>query len=836
MAEAQKDQSHPHLLLVREDKSAERKKRKGFPGHPPNIGERNIFASQLENAADRIINEQQKRKQLLPGIQPHLVFRVPFAEGANIDQLVESLQKHTGLDIVSVEPDRAVIAFRDDIDLEDFRNACKIYSQGPKEGINPRTQKPFSSTSADFLEFIQPDQIRSWSRQDRIGNSLKEAIGDNGININHSNLYIVDLELWHPGGSEGAKRALDEVIQLIHSEQVEGERVLDTFLGQFIILVKVAIKGSKLDLLLELNVVAEIDFPPQPVFDPIEASRVTARDFIVPIHPPESGPRLCIIDSGITSNHPLLANSVGHEEAILTQASSPADTNGHGTMVAGLAVFGDVRSCYESGQFLSPITLFSARVLNDRNMFDDEKLIINQMHEAIETFRKPPYDCRIFNISLGSKVPAFEISRPRQSLWAEELDILARELNVLLIVAAGNHNQADGWVATDSEIALFSYPDILFNSQSSLCDPATAAIALTIGSLAQHDIPAKVSGTGSNDIIRPVARINEPSPFTRIGPGFNRAIKPELMHYGGNLVFKGFGNQNRQIIGNEPGTAVMSFSHQPTQQLFAYQSGTSFAAPQVARLAALTEDSLSADIGERPSPNLIRAVIASASNIPTASINRLSTYDNRNGPCRVCGYGLPSESDALRSHDNRVTMVYQGNILLDYFDVFVIPISDEFRYSRGERRIIISLAYDPPVRRRRQDYLGVEMDITLIRGKTLDEVFNAYRSVGPDEEPTSIINGKIELEPKANPRNTCYCRKNSTLQRCEKVWLRQERINSNYGDEYYLVIRCERKWAPIDIKSQSFGLAVTLSSDDKHLYDQVALRIRQRLQARVRTL
>jgi len=41
-------------------------------------------------------------------------------------------------------------------------------------------------------------------------------------------------------------------------------------------------------------------------------------------------------------------------------------------------------------QFASPVTLFSARVLNDRNEFDDEKLIINQMRTAIETFRQPP--------------------------------------------------------------------------------------------------------------------------------------------------------------------------------------------------------------------------------------------------------------------------------------------------------------------------------------------------------------------------------------------------------------------------------------------------------------
>ena len=181
-------------------------------------------------------------------------------------------------------------------------------------------------------------------------------------------------------------------------------------------------------------------------------------------------------------------------------------------------------------------------------------------------------------------------------------------------------------------------------------------------------------------------------------------------------------------------------------------------------------------------------------------------------------------------------MVYQGSISLDHFNVFAVPIPDEFRYASGERKIIVTLAYDPPVRRRRLNYLGVEMDVILIRGKSLDEVFNAFRSVGPDEDPISAISGscRVDLEPKANPRNAGYSRKKSTLQRCEKIWRRSERSNQDYGNEYYLVVRSERKWAPDDIVTQDFGVAVTICADDPQLYNKIALRIRQSEQARAR--
>jgi hypothetical protein len=833
MPNSPSERAYPHLPLLCEEWSAERRKKKGWGGNRPDRGGRSVFSPQLEAAAQRLIEERQSIPSTFRGIQPHLVFRIPYAEGVNTDQLVESLQKQTGLEIVSVEPDGAVVAFRTDVELQEFNNAINTYKNGPKEGINPKTKKPYASTKTDFLEYIEPEGMRLWNKEDRIGIRLIELIGPCGNGIDISERYVVEVELWHPGGSDRAHSFQEEIRTLVETDLREDERVLDIFTGEFIILSKIAVRGDKLERLLEMDIVAEVDLPPKPDFDAIQVSRVTDRDFPMPPHPPENGPRLCIIDSGITSNHPLLANNVGHEEAILTHDSSPADANGHGTMVAGLAVFGDIRVCYESGNFTSPITLFSARVLNERNEFDEEKLIINQMREAIEAFLQPPYNCRIFNISIGSKMPVLNPTQRRQTLWAEELDILSRNLKVLLIVSAGNHKAAEGVNAADAETALQTYPGLLFNPQTGICDPATSAISLTVGGLAQHNIPSQVFGQGANDIVRPLASIDEPSPMTRVGPGINGAIKPELVHYGGNLVFVGFGSNIRNIS-HEPGTSVMSFSHKPTQKLFTYDCGTSYASPRIARLAALVEHNLRNYISDEPTPNLIRSVLAGTSEIPEASINCLRNSIDDHAPIKVCGYGLPSETDAIQSNERRVTMVYQGSIQIDHFNVFAVPIPDVFRYAKGTRKIIVSLAYDPPVRRRRLDYLGVEMDIIMIRGSTTEDIYEAFRKLSPDEDAENATLGldKMPLEPKANPRNSGYSRKKSTLQRCECVMKRPERSDKDYGNQYHLIVRCERKWAPTEINTQDFALAVTLCANDPDLYNQVALRIQQRVRAR----
>ena len=396
MPHHQDDNRHPHLEFMREDKSFERRKREVKFRFRPNRGGREIFAPQLVEATDRLLDEQNRKRLPIAGIRPHLVFRVPIASKTSPEGLIEILQQ-AGLTIVSIEPDQAVIAFRDDADLTEFRTAIDAYQRGPKSGINPKTGKPFASTKYDVLEIIEPEQMRLWGLDDRIDPRLAQLIGSNADDIDKTRTYVVNLELWHPGTRQEATGGLNEIRQLIQASPLDGERFLDSYVGDAILLAKVAIKGAKLEQLLNLDIVAEVDMPPVADFHPIQAGRATARDFPTPPRPPEDSPRVCTIDSGITSNHPLLASNVGHEEAVLTQTTSPADAHGHGTMVAGLAVFGDVRVCYETGAFSSPVVLFSARVLNDQNQFDDEKLIVNQMREAIETFMRPPHNCRVFH-------------------------------------------------------------------------------------------------------------------------------------------------------------------------------------------------------------------------------------------------------------------------------------------------------------------------------------------------------------------------------------------------------------------------------------------------------
>ena len=820
------DARYPHLPLVKQNLSFDRRRRPAPPAAPPDRGGRAHFGSTFTKQLDAIQQEAQHQPPAARGIAPHLVFRIPVVASTSVETLTERL-RDVGLTIVSIEPDKAVVAFRDVADLTEFKRALRQYQRGPR--INPRTQRPFASTKWDVFEYVEADQMRSWSKADRIGPRLREQAGIEAQRLERDRLYVVDVELWHRGTQQAATSDLRELASFIQEQHGSAEKILDKYAGESICLAKIAVRGAKLSRLLELPIVAEVDLPPVPIFDAMGAYRATRRDFPTPPRPDPDGPRLCILDSGITANHPLLAANVGHAEAILTTDTDPSDQHGHGTMVGGLAVFGNVRACFETGSFASPITLYSARVLNDRNEFDDERLIINQMRAAIETFVAEPYKCRVFNLSLGAQSSAFENGNLRQTHWAEALDNLARELKVLLVVAAGNNPAARAESPDEAERILQSYPAIILEPEAGISDPGTAALAITAGSIVEDDTPGVRHGVDRNDIVRPIAQRNQPSPFTRAGPGVAGAIKPEFVDYGGNLVFSGLLNLRR--IAKEPGTAVMSFSREPLRKLFAYDVGASFAAPRIARIAAILWHRLRNQLDGDPHPNLVRAVLATAAIVPEEAQNCLTPVQDH-AVVKACGYGRLDEELARESADRRVTLIAHGSVQLDHFVIYEVPIPPEFMDAQGQKRITVGLAFDPPVRRRRQEYLGVHMNFYLIRGKTLEEVINAYRAVGPHEEADAAIQGACNLtfEPPPQPRDGGYIRKKSTLQ--QGVHIFKRRGGRDYGDVYYLVVRAERKWAPAEIETQDYAVAVALQADDPQLYSVVEARISQRLRAR----
>ncbi|MDR1135235.1 MAG: S8 family peptidase [Clostridiales Family XIII bacterium] len=211
----------------------------------------------------------------------------------------------------------------------------------------------------------------------------------------------------------------------------------------------------------------------------------------------------------------------------------------HGTFVAGVALYGD--DC-ENQEWIGHkgIKIFDATVFPDvtKEGLDEDELIAN-IREAIKASHKK---VKIWNLSISVVRP---ICDNKFSDFAIALDDLQSRYNILVCKSVGNCSN-------------FMYG----KPKGKIHEGADSVRSLVVGSVAH--------AKGINDF----AEVGNPSPFSRIGPGPEFIIKPEVSHYGGNAGI----NQNGELVT----TGVKSFSADGS---FASSVGTSFSTPRIASLA-----------------------------------------------------------------------------------------------------------------------------------------------------------------------------------------------------------------------------------------------------------
>jgi hypothetical protein len=502
----------------------------------------------------------------------------------------------------------------------------------------------------------------------------------------------------------------------------------------------------------------------------------------------------------------LLANAIGETLAIPDQLGDGHDGHGHGTQVAGIALYGDVREHIENLDFQPDFFLLGAKVTNDENRFDDERLIVNQMREAIEYFYGE-YRCRVFNLSLGDDRLVYKDGKP--SAWAYILDTLARELDVVLIVSAGN-TPVLATSGAEAERIKNQYPHYILDGEARIIEPATAANVITVGSLANSETSILMARHPNDPAIQCVALIDQPSPFTRCGPGVNGAIKPEVCEFGGNITWDG---RTHRILNNDPEASIVSMHHHFQDRLFTTNVGTSFAAPKVAHVAAQI-------LNYYPgvSANLVRALIASSATVPPMTT---MIFDNDDDILRVCGYGRPDKTKAIFSSDERVTLIAEDVIPLDAIHLYEIPIPDEFKSSSGKRQITVTLAFDPPVRHTRKEYISLKLKFKLLRGISTERIIKWY-SERPDDAESIPSRFNCNLIPSTTRRE------NGTLQKATFTANRNRTFEDYDDEEFHLLIFSQATWTPSIVEEQRYAIAITI----EHLEQPVQLlnAIRQRVQ------
>lgn len=302
------------------------------------------------------------------------------------------------------------------------------------------------------------------------------------------------------------------------------------------------------------------------------------------------GEVVAVIDSGIDTTHPDLADCVESFEAVA--GAMETDRIGHGTHVSG-TIAGSGAASDKKIRGMAP----EARLVGLGIVDESGKLCLpadlgELLHKVADKGAK------IINLSWGT---------PLASVYENgsmAVDTFTRERpDVLVVVAAGNQGKA-----------LQGYPSLY-----SIGTPATAKNAVTVGACAGDRTEFKDASWGAYAPRRfPAAPTKEelvagdpqrPAALSSRGPTDSEAVKPDLL---------------------APGTAILAARaaeapdrsfwkpYPEFENRYGFMNGTSMATPVVSGTAAVVRQYLREERKlENPSSALLRAVlIASALRVP----------------------------------------------------------------------------------------------------------------------------------------------------------------------------------------------------------------------------
>ena len=807
-------QRHDHLKLPLFQGNIERQTRKGGGGFEMPQGRNKAqFSQQASQKADDLSREFAASRERLSGrIDPTLIFEIEINQSVSADDFETDLLR-MGMHVLSVAEGKKGfwVVFSDDEDLGRFRQKLETYG---------------SDAGYEYGFFHAIESFDAIPVEKKIGKKLSEQPLTGTADF-------IDIELWK---IDDPQRNIHFIQQLKDAySDLSQFRITDQLATKSFVLLRVKITKTVFDEIIQLKEIARADRPAVVQFNPFEMMRPDV-DGIEFDAPGENATGVLVIDSGIVANHPMLEKCVGGEDNFQSGETETQDTVGHGTGVAGCAVYGNIEDSLKGKKFTPSNWLFSAKVMyaeRDLNgdivnaIYDPDKLIEHQLKDAVERFlSNSEYHIKVVSISLGNSKEIWHKHYSRQLPLAALIDELAFTYpHVVFVVSAGNQSPLN--IHDSIGDILDDYPRYLIeNEDFRIINPASSALALSIGSIAgevrteQERLPY-----GKDQIKVQIAQVNQPSPFTRTGLGINGMIKPELVEYGGNLIL----SESHGRIVEDKGGKLALLNNRVTDNIIRFDIGTSFAASKVAHLAGKIANSFPGK-----SANFIKNMLLVGADYPFAPTKDFyRTADKKKAEkthLSVCGYGLSSYERALYSFDNRAVLWDEGKIRLNQIKVYSLELPEIFFNEAGKKKITITLTFTPETRATRGDsYLGNHMELHLFHSMNPQVLIEKYGVISKDTEqagvPDDLKQYEIDLFPGANTRKAgCH----------QKAWkLYQKQPNKRPESPISLVLLNFNKWITDDRREQDYCVSVTFEHQREiELYGAIRTSIQTRTRVR----
>lgn len=377
-----------------------------------------------------------------------------------------------------------------------------------------------------------------------------------------------------------------------------------------------------------------------------------------------------IIDGGISTKSELLKPYILKRCEYIPKEYI---NEGHGTFIASTILYGNKLNGITSANSRMYKFIDIVAVPNgDKNWGPTDGISEEELMEIIEDVMKQySSSTKIWNMSLGVEDKICDGSMSDLGIF---LDYIQDKYNVQFFVSSGNLNQPPlrKWPSQSN-----------MGERDRIISPADSVRAITVGSIALHE---------SEDSI---VKLNEPSPFSRRGPGANYIIKPDVVDYGGNIShsfsISGLGMKGLDVDGK-----VIE------------DIGTSFSTPRlVQKFASVYDEMVEKDL-----------LLAKAMIIHSARMNSRELLDQSSDNIKYYGFGMPSvnASDILHCSEDEVTLIFKQSIRMGtHLEMIDFPYPKSLiKDGKCFGEICMTLVYNPVLDEKfGQEYCRVNIDASF---------------------------------------------------------------------------------------------------------------------------
>ncbi|OMG30300.1 hypothetical protein BKH35_03610 [Actinomyces naeslundii] len=368
-------------------------------------------------------------------------------------------------------------------------------------------------------------------------------------------------------------------------------------------------------------------------------------------------PVVCHLDSGVFRTHTLIKDSLdSNDQHSIFAGSTGNDSDGHGTSMAGIALYGKELDDFLLGgqeivlrHRLESVEIYPPRAGAQQLDYANATIQGVAIPETAITRR------RVFCMPIST---ASDVNPGQPTLWSATLDTIAVGTDIdvnggsVELISKPSPDSKRLIVVSAANVDTYDIDHLERSDISPIRDPGQAWNALTVGAFTQLD---QVPRNPSYRNYAPVAPAGELSPHSRTSLLFGDRpwpIKPEICLEGGNVLTDGKDFVLRHGLLSLCSTGIRNNIDLTSA------NATSAATAQAARLAALT-------MSRYPSywPETVRALLVHEARWTRPMQERLDTCGKKKGQrarlLRRYGWGVPTEEAVLTSSHHAVTMVVQ---------------------------------------------------------------------------------------------------------------------------------------------------------------------------------